>query len=113
MKMNTLADRIKHVRKLRKLTQAQLCEMSGVEIPNLKAIEQGKNRNPTALPEIAKALGVSPGWLRFGTNAIDTMDEESIELMIAWQKLEEPHKSALKAAILQMSKPSDTEKLNK
>ena len=53
-----LGERIKEIRKYKKLTQEQLAECIGIEIPSLSNIENGKNYpNPETIEKIAKGLG--------------------------------------------------------
>ena len=54
-----LGARIREIRKLNKLTQEQLAEKIGIEIPGLSNIENGKNYpNSETIEKIAKGLGV-------------------------------------------------------
>ncbi len=51
--------RIREIRKLNKLTQEQLAEKIGIEIPSLSNIENGKNYpNSETIEKIAKGLNV-------------------------------------------------------
>ena len=51
--------RIKELRKQKKLTQEQLAEKIGIEIPSLSNIENGKNYpNSETIEKIAKGLNV-------------------------------------------------------
>ncbi len=51
--------RIREIRKLKKLTQEQLAEKIGIEIPSLSNIENGKNYpNSETIEKIAKGLDV-------------------------------------------------------
>lgn len=52
-----LGERIKEIRKSKKLTQEQLAERIGIEIPSLSNIENGKNYpNSETIEKIAKGL---------------------------------------------------------
>ena len=54
-----LGARIREIRKLNKLTQEQLAEKIGIEIPSLSNIENGKNYpNSETIEKIAKGLEV-------------------------------------------------------
>ena len=56
---NLLGLRIREIRKLNKLTQEQLAEKIGIEIPSLSNIENGKNYpNSETIEKIAKGLKV-------------------------------------------------------
>ena len=54
-----LGTRIKEIRKAKGLTQEQLAESIGIEIPSLSNIENGKNYpNSETITKIAKGLGI-------------------------------------------------------
>lgn len=54
-----LGARIKEIRKSKRLTQEQLAESIGIEIPSLSNIENGKNYpNSETIEKIAKGLGM-------------------------------------------------------
>lgn len=56
--------RVRHVRKLRNMTQTQLGESIGVTFQQIQKYERGTNRISTsALILLARALNVSPGAL--------------------------------------------------
>ena len=56
---NLLGLRIREIRKSNKLTQEQLAEKIGIEIPSLSNIENGKNYpNSETIEKIAKGLNV-------------------------------------------------------
>lgn len=68
-KFKTISDRIKALRKTKKLTQAELDQMAGLPVSSISKIENGK-RDATAeeLIRISKSLGVS-------LNAFSTNEE--------------------------------------
>ena len=59
---------------------------------------------PRKIGAIARAVDQSPAWLQFGTEAIEKLDAEAIVLAQSWMDLEEPQKTAIKNAILEMAK---------
>lgn len=65
-RVNTLALRIKAVREEAGLSQQDLADLSGVGQSTIGMIESGDRKNPRNLLEIAKALKVSPEWLKTG-----------------------------------------------
>lgn len=71
-KMNVLAHRLKEAREKLGLSQADLAERVPVHPPCsqtvIARIELGQTRNTRYLYEIAKALGVSVGWLKGETD---------------------------------------------
>lgn len=62
-----IGDRIKELRKDKKMTQQEFCKQIGVKQPSLAAIESGRN-NPSdqTIFAICKAFLVSEKWLRSG-----------------------------------------------
>lgn len=66
MKMKTLAERLKHARKHRGLTQSALAELIGVSQAAIQKIESGKAYQTTKLVDLANALKVKPEWLGSG-----------------------------------------------
>lgn len=102
--MQTLADRLRISREKKGLTQQELADLAGTTQQNIQNIEAGVVQRPRKIGAIAKALGDSPAWLQFGVEAIDKLDAEAIELAMSWMDLDEPQKSAMKNAILGMSK---------
>ncbi len=62
----TIAERLKHAREKRDLTQQQLAKIAGVTQSTIANIENGIRQKPRAIISIAKALAVDPGWLESG-----------------------------------------------
>lgn len=102
--MHTLAQRLKYARERKGLSQEDLAKLAGTTQQNIQNIEAGVVQRPRKIGAISKALGESPAWLQFGTEAIDKLDAEAIALAQSWMTLEEPQKSAMRDAILGMSK---------
>jgi len=100
--MSTLGGRLRKRRKELGWTQVYLAERVGTSQAVIQKIENGKSLRPRILEEIANALGVRPAWLQFGVEEVGELDEEAIELARAWAKLDEPHRSAMKEAILKI-----------
>lgn len=69
----TFADRLRDTRLLRGMTQEQLAAESGVPIPPISRMENGKQmpRVPT-VEKLARALRVEPVWLLFGMGPRDS-----------------------------------------
>ena len=63
---DTLASRLKHARKMRKMTQADLAKKAKVKQPDISKIERGETLRPTNLLALAAALRVDPYWLDTG-----------------------------------------------
>ncbi len=100
----TLGGRLRLKRKEHGWTQQMLADKVGTSQAVIQKIENGKSLRPRNLNNIALALGVSPAWLMFGTETIDALDNDAIELARAWQKLNEPQRSAFKEAIIKAAK---------
>jgi transcriptional regulator with XRE-family HTH domain len=64
--MNTLGQRIRSLRKLRRLTQNQLAEEAGITAQAVSDLEIGKTHNTGYLPQLARALGTTAEYLRYG-----------------------------------------------
>ena len=83
-------------------TQTHLASLVGTSQAVIQKIENGKSLRPRILEEIANALDVQPSWLMFGVEAGSALPPEAVEVARVWSRLEEPHRTALKDAILKM-----------
>jgi len=61
-----MGQRLQTVRIERGLTKAALARMVELKAPSLSQIENGGQSGVDTVERIAKALGVSPGWLAYG-----------------------------------------------
>jgi len=61
--VKTLAERLKHARDLRGLTQAELASRAGVKQTTIGNAEAGTRKQLQSLVAIARALDVDPDWL--------------------------------------------------
>ena len=106
----TLASRLRLRRKEKGWTQKELAERTGSTQAVIQKIENGKSLRPRNVVKLAQALGVSPAWLMFGQESFDELNDEAIEMATAWSKLQEPHRSAIRQAILKIvaRSPSDS-----
>jgi len=102
----SLAHRLRSRRKELNWTQTQLADRVGTSQAVIQKIENGKSLRPRNIDGIARALGVTPAWLMFGAGNGITLAEEAIEVANAWQQLDEPQRSALKAEILRKAPPA-------
>lgn len=64
--MKTLGDRVKETREQLGMSQVELAERSGISQQSVAAVETGAVSRPRRLPEIARALGVTPDFLISG-----------------------------------------------
>ena len=102
---STLGPRLRKRRRELGLTQTELAERVGTSQAVIQKIENGKSLRPRILEEIANALEVKPAWLMFGVEEAGELTDEAIELARAWAKLKEPHRSAMREAILRIGIP--------
>ena len=100
----SLAIRLRFARERKGWTQDELARAVGTSQQVINKIEKGKTKKPRGIEAIAKALDVSPAWLQFGIEEIDALDRDAVMLALSWMNLEEPQKSALQRAILDMAK---------
>ncbi|MBM2884882.1 helix-turn-helix transcriptional regulator [Chromobacterium phragmitis] len=69
--MNTVGERLRFIRKQRKLSQAQLAQRAGVGTSTIGSLECGKSRSSTLLPQIAVAVRANPIWLASGKGQME------------------------------------------
>lgn len=103
--MNTLAERVKYARELKKISQCDIAKKAGISQPTYFKIENGLTLKPRNIVEIAQALNVNPDWLATGEGSMEnkpTIDELRNEIA----KIEQNSKKDLqKSQVLSMSKP--------
>ncbi len=97
-----LGARLRKRRKELGWTQTELAEKVGTSQAVIQKIENGKSLRPRILEELAAALGVKPAWLMFGVEEAGELSDEAIELARAWARLKEPHRTAMREAILRI-----------
>ena len=102
-----LGKRLRLRRKYLDLTQTELADRVGTSQAVIQKIENGKSLRPRILGELATALDVKPAWLMYGIEDLGDLSDEAIELGRAWAKLKEPHRTAMKDAILRIGHPTD------
>lgn len=71
--MSEIKDRLREARRNKDLSQAELSKLLGVSQAAIAAIESGRNKRPTNLASIAKALDVSPYWLETGKEDMEVV----------------------------------------
>jgi transcriptional regulator with XRE-family HTH domain len=69
--VNTFGNRLRHVRMLRKLTQAELARACGLSQGAIGNYESDSRRNAKDVFRIAEALEVEPAWLAMGTGPME------------------------------------------
>ena len=100
--LESLGGRLRRRRKELGWTQMFLAEQVGTSQAVIQKIENGKSLRPRILEQISDSLAVKPAWLMFGVEEVGELNEEAIELARAWARLSEPHRSAMKDAILKI-----------
>lgn len=111
--MSDIATRLRYVRKLRKLGQVQLAEISGVKQPSISELETGESRSfrGNTLVVLAKALKVNPEWLLHGKGPMERVNvplsDEAVALAQAWQRLDPELQKTTKDMILTMAEQAD------
>lgn len=73
--METMGDRVRRRRKELGMSQAELAAAAGCSQPSIKKVEAGGNT--TLILEIAKALQVTPDWLKSGPDSADNVNSPS------------------------------------
>jgi transcriptional regulator with XRE-family HTH domain len=99
---SSLGARLRKRRKEMGWTQTELAEQVGTSQAVIQKIENGKSLRPRILEELARALDVKPAWLMFGVEEAGELSDEAIELARAWARLKEPHRTAMREAILRI-----------
>lgn len=77
--MSTLAERLRHARNSRSMSQRAVAERSGVKQQMISKLERGKAKYTGDLVAIADVLRVNPGWLATGRGPMDAADGHSAE----------------------------------
>lgn len=99
---STLGARLRKRRKELGWTQTELADKVKTSQAVVQKIENGKSLRPRILEELAHAMQVKPAWLMFGVEEAGELTDEAIELARAWTRLKEPHRTALREAIVRI-----------
>jgi transcriptional regulator with XRE-family HTH domain len=108
--------RLRHVRKLRGLNQAELAKKAGVSQASVSELETGESRSPwgTNLVRLAQTLKVSPEWLASGKGQMDgyeaPLPPEALKMAKEWLRLTPEVRSRIADMITEMVKTSAAEK---
>ena len=103
-KLDTLGKRLRYARKKAGLTLESLGDMVGMTKGTILHIENDNTKNPRRLPELAKAMNVSPAWLQFGVAEIDNLSKDDLDIALRLPELSESQKKILKATLEAMLK---------
>lgn len=99
MNLDTLAKRLKYLRKHRGFTQEELARMVDTTQDVIQKIENGKSLRPRNIEKLATALDTSPAWLQFGISELDKLDEKSIGLAMLFAELPPEQQKVIEATI--------------
>lgn len=80
--MDTLAKRLRFLRKERGLSQDELAELSGVEQSLISKLERGVIQRTTSLVALANALRCRPTWLDSGDGPMDAAVSETTTYLL-------------------------------
>lgn len=69
--MPKLSERLKYVRQLHNLSQAELADKAGTTQQAIQQAEKGKARQPRYLHKMAQSLDLPVNWLVFGEAVIE------------------------------------------
>ena len=91
--MREIGLRLRHARKLRKMTQVELAHKAGVKQASISDLERGESRSfrGVTLVSVAKVLNVRPEWLSQGKGPMERRDvplsDEALAVAQAWDRL--------------------------
>lgn len=90
--MEKVGDRIRRLRKVRKLTQAQVAKAVGVTQGSFAQLETGTSKSPSSvtLTRLARFFEVDPEWLMTGKGAqqqIASFSDAETELILLFRAL--------------------------
>lgn len=102
--MDSIAERLRALRKSRNVSQATLASASGVKQQQISMIERGLNKSTPAIAKIATALDVHPSWLQYGddetsSDVLHASDDRLRQMLMGfaalYERLNEPGRAAL------------------
>ena len=96
--LELIGKRIQIARKKKRLTQEQLALQIGVSQSYIAKLEKGRAENPGSqvMADIINALDTSPGWLYYGREEMDDLDEDSIDVAIIYNNLPANQREAVR-----------------
>ena len=73
--MSSYSERLRHARNLRKLTQVELAELSGVPQASISKIERGDQQTTAYTVKLSVALNINPLWLEGSSDVMEQHDD--------------------------------------
>lgn len=111
--MREVGLRLRHARKLRKLTQVKLAQLAGVKQASISDLERGESKSfrGQTLVSVARVLNIRPDWLSNGKGAMERSDtpltDEAVMVAEAWQRLTPEVRSRIADMIFAMTEQTD------
>jgi transcriptional regulator with XRE-family HTH domain len=106
--MRDIGLRLRHARKLRKLTQVELAKRAGVKQASVSDLERGESKSfrGATLVSIARVLNVRAEWLSHGKVPMERKDvplsDEAVAVAQAWDRLAPEIKAKIAEMIFAM-----------
>lgn len=100
-----IGQRLKIARKKARLTQEELANEVGVSQSYIAKLEAGGADNPGSqvMMDIINATNTSPGFIYYGREEMDNLDDDSIDMAILYSKLPENERNAVKTLLETMN----------
>lgn len=100
----TMGHRIRFRREMLGWSQTDLAASSGISQQMISKLERGKARGTTEFVALARALGVSPTWLKYGEGPMEPageviVDPDERQLIVDYRALQADTKPVALAAV--------------
>mgnify|MGYP001602930571 CR=1 FL=1 len=111
--MSEASTRLRYARRLRKLTQVKLAQLSGVKQASISDLERGESKSfrGSTLVSIASSLRVNPEWLAHGKGPMDRqnipLSDRAVTVAQAFQRLAPEMQDKIADMILTMVEQVD------
>lgn len=93
----TLASRLRSTRLKGRMTQKQLARAAQISQQTIAAIEAGKVKQPhhDTMERIAEALSISPAWLQFGIQELESLDKYAMSMAMMAMRMSEDQRKLM------------------
>jgi transcriptional regulator with XRE-family HTH domain len=111
--MRDIGIRLRHARKLRKLTQVKLAQLAGVKQASISDLERGESKSfrGVTLVSVARVLNIRPEWLSQGKGAMERRDvplsDQAVAVAQAWDRLTPEVKEKIAQMIFAMDQQAE------